>query len=1354
MKSLTSFFKKFALLPFIVLVVLLNVSNSFAQEETASNVFPYHDFPIELIEDDQNIQKDRIIFTPTTVEVLWEYMKGFLVLPREYLIIQGREPSTDPYTVANAYTGPAFSYTTDGIYKATKSVDGDEINSDNNIRHDSDLEYDAMRDWMCARQDCSSSTDGCIDPNWRFNTPTFCKRRLPMCAPIKSYDNNYKATGEIDLSLYMHPLNGRGYVTSNFGTARRVVMDGQTAYVSAWGTEGDWLAKIKSTDNNGNDVWTPIGGVESPKIFKEGDWDSVSYVHEGIDLGIRGETDLSIHATMDGVVEYAGPQVAYGNYVVIRHDYDGIYSIYAHMVDGSITVKRGQSVKRGEILGQVGNTGNSTGPHLHFELRRIADEWQTPWNTNSWNGSSPCLTDFAKVLDRPISTNCPSNIDPTPIITGVNSTVDIQVDSPSVSMGNTISNNCVDDPYCASAGNVFFTDEYIAAVASNLKYPLLNDVFNLHVNMFKGVAPDLENALNKFSSDPETKRILRDSCGSNCKIGIAHGFRTVEEQRIIRDSHCGTAFDCTGAAAPGYSQHHTGLAVDMYFLLNGEWDNFSNFKNLNDAMVKQLEKHGIIRPVAEDPPHFFYTGGREYKHNEGWVDGDKVSVQQDGVLMGGKPEWGSKLPPCDPEEFCEDNPGQLTASFIDAIANIAGVTDVPPELLYAIMMQETAGLCVETSFFLGDTITECTGNPLEIVWSEPTPGVDTKGLDIRGITQVSHQELKRSITVFGPILKQCVEAATGLDVSEHKANSSNPSKFKDPHSPDPLYTRHVAAHALCMTAISMREYAAEWDVWRTNVNGTVDAYAHARGSLAPLDLETWYKNISNQTEAMVDVNWPTYTPAKYPFTLIEHIGRRYHGSCILPASVSGFNRDIYYCKDIENFYNEALSNGLFRNSGSMSNLARFTGTIDCTDPTQNPSMPTIKLDKNLVNVMVIGDSQVEFETTKLLMNLNEQFIDHGINAEFIGMKSTDDVNHEGYKGATVRSILQGGDGAVSTPVNLKQFQSLVFIQLGTNEVVNFDISIDQYIKDMNELVHKINQSNGETAIVIGSIPPFRGNENTNKKIDEYNSALEKLSTELGPNVRFARTSLSGLDGSEDLSDKVHLSPTGSKKTAINWVITAMPFFEGGGEVQMKENTIKIQIIGDRTISDSRFLEYFSSLHKDEKVDVNYYGSKSYNFFSNLKYDSIGIGDSEYLFDDVNIASESDYYYLQFDTSFINDNDDIELIVRLAINRILAENPDGIILIGSFPTTDTGIAFNEVIGDISGDYFSTVLFLDNNLDNSTVYIQSSNSADQIAQEEYAKLVGEEVVYGKIKDFGVKQIAHTLFSYLSTLHGQNN
>jgi len=85
--------------------------------------------------------------------------------------------------------------------------------------------------------------------------------------------------------------------------------------------------------------------------------------HAGMDFTAPIGTD--IYATANGTVQSAGWQQGYGNCVQINHGY-GYLTLYGHM--SSIKVHAGQSVKRGQVIGLVGNTGKSTGPHLHYEV--------------------------------------------------------------------------------------------------------------------------------------------------------------------------------------------------------------------------------------------------------------------------------------------------------------------------------------------------------------------------------------------------------------------------------------------------------------------------------------------------------------------------------------------------------------------------------------------------------------------------------------------------------------------------------------------------------------------------------------------------------------------------------------------------------------------------------------------------------------------------------------------------------------------------------------------------------------------------------------------------------------------------
>ena len=97
--------------------------------------------------------------------------------------------------------------------------------------------------------------------------------------------------------------------------------------------------------------------------------------HWGID--IAGNDGEGVYATDAGVIVYAGwNNYGYGNMIMVDHGND-FQSLYAHL--SAINVGCGQSVGQGDVIGAIGNTGRSTGSHLHFEIRAISS-WVNPWD--------------------------------------------------------------------------------------------------------------------------------------------------------------------------------------------------------------------------------------------------------------------------------------------------------------------------------------------------------------------------------------------------------------------------------------------------------------------------------------------------------------------------------------------------------------------------------------------------------------------------------------------------------------------------------------------------------------------------------------------------------------------------------------------------------------------------------------------------------------------------------------------------------------------------------------------------------------------------------------------------------------
>lgn len=151
------------------------------------------------------------------------------------------------------------------------------------------------------------------------------------------------STEEIDRVTLVEPINEKIQVgtkkTSVYGSGYEVITNGKFV----WPVSG--LYTITSYYGNRRSGW-----------------------HTGLDISGGNASGKLVLAAESGTVELVKfSNRSYGNQVVINHG-NGIKTRYAHMLDGSISVSVGQKVTRGQAIGRVGNTGNSSGAHLHFEV--------------------------------------------------------------------------------------------------------------------------------------------------------------------------------------------------------------------------------------------------------------------------------------------------------------------------------------------------------------------------------------------------------------------------------------------------------------------------------------------------------------------------------------------------------------------------------------------------------------------------------------------------------------------------------------------------------------------------------------------------------------------------------------------------------------------------------------------------------------------------------------------------------------------------------------------------------------------------------------------------------------------------
>ena len=112
-------------------------------------------------------------------------------------------------------------------------------------------------------------------------------------------------------------------------------------------------------------MWAHMGKINNEFGFRRNPFGGRAYeFHGGLD--IDGERGDSVAAPANGIVTKSGWQGGYGNMIEIDHG-NGLTTRYGHL--SKIDVQVGDNINRGQIIGLVGSTGRSTGPHLHYELR-------------------------------------------------------------------------------------------------------------------------------------------------------------------------------------------------------------------------------------------------------------------------------------------------------------------------------------------------------------------------------------------------------------------------------------------------------------------------------------------------------------------------------------------------------------------------------------------------------------------------------------------------------------------------------------------------------------------------------------------------------------------------------------------------------------------------------------------------------------------------------------------------------------------------------------------------------------------------------------------------------------------------
>ncbi len=121
-------------------------------------------------------------------------------------------------------------------------------------------------------------------------------------------------------------------------------------------------------------IWPAKGAVTSGFGWRNSPFGGGAELHQGID--IASDVGAPVVATADGEVVQSGPAGDYGNVVQVDHG-DGVATVYGH--NSQLLVGVGQTVLKGQVIAYAGNTGRSTGPHVHYEVRKngaAIDPWR------------------------------------------------------------------------------------------------------------------------------------------------------------------------------------------------------------------------------------------------------------------------------------------------------------------------------------------------------------------------------------------------------------------------------------------------------------------------------------------------------------------------------------------------------------------------------------------------------------------------------------------------------------------------------------------------------------------------------------------------------------------------------------------------------------------------------------------------------------------------------------------------------------------------------------------------------------------------------------------------------------------
>ena len=188
------------------------------------------------------------------------------------------------------------------------------------------------------------------------------KKKAEQQKVLDAAKSNKAAAAQMEQDLNAQLASVRNLIQQRLAAAEAARQAAQQQAASD--DEGGGGSDDNYVQGTGAMGWPCSGPITSPFGYRTHPIFGTTIFHAGIDIGVDYGTP--IHAADSGVVVYSGWISGYGNAVIIDHG-GGISTLYGH--NQSLAVSEGQSVSKGSVIAYAGSTGNSTGPHCHFEVR-------------------------------------------------------------------------------------------------------------------------------------------------------------------------------------------------------------------------------------------------------------------------------------------------------------------------------------------------------------------------------------------------------------------------------------------------------------------------------------------------------------------------------------------------------------------------------------------------------------------------------------------------------------------------------------------------------------------------------------------------------------------------------------------------------------------------------------------------------------------------------------------------------------------------------------------------------------------------------------------------------------------------